>query len=83
VQVLGQKCFSNAVIKRIAFEADSELARIEEFGFENCPLPAICIPANVNSIPGSAFIDCKCNSVVIDSHSEVMQAGLQAVTKMK
>jgi hypothetical protein len=49
---------------------DSELARIEELSFENCPLQAICIPANVNSIAGSAFIGCKCASVEVDSNNQ-------------
>jgi hypothetical protein len=43
-------------IRRIVFEGDSELRRIESRAFSNCDsLRAICIPSPVERIDGSAF----------------------------
>jgi hypothetical protein len=59
VEILGESCFSQAVIEEIMFENESRLRRIEPFCFEDCSLKPIRIPRTVESLGESCFEDCR------------------------
>jgi hypothetical protein len=59
--------FSRSAIRKLSFLGTSGLRTIESFAFYRCPfLHAICIPASVDSIDGSAFAGCHLREIVIE-----------------
>jgi hypothetical protein len=59
VESRGDRCFWHCYnLKTVTFAEISHLKRIGECAFVGCKMRSITIPASVEEIDGSAFVDC-------------------------
>jgi hypothetical protein len=70
VAVLGPHCFANSNAKRIAFEADSSVERIEESCFTGCTSP-LCIRCSVKFIGRFALCNTRLQDIVFEVGSRI------------
>jgi hypothetical protein len=69
VNILGGSCFCDSKIERVAFEAESQLTRIDLECFYKCSLWSSSIPQLVDVLTDSCFTSCSPETVALDSHS--------------
>jgi hypothetical protein len=61
VEIIGAHCFDGcSLLDTIEFEGSSRLKMIGEHAFVGCNLHSITIPALIEEIDGSAFVNCPC-----------------------